>query len=117
MQRHLGEVRAPGPRRAEVGPKGEQCQNAGGGALIDQQAEQFQRGWIDPVQVFHDQEHGLPCGDAQEDGQEGLQDPLLLLLGRHGQGSIVGGQRQGEEGGKERHGLRQRQAILHQEPL
>ena len=31
------------------------------------------------------------------------------------QGSIVSRQRQGEEGGKEGHGLCQRQAILHQD--
>jgi hypothetical protein len=53
------------PGRAEVRPKGEQRQDAGGGALIDQEAEQLQRGRIDPVQVFHDKEHGLLGGDAQ----------------------------------------------------
>ena len=37
--------------------------------------------------------------------------------GGHRQGGIVVAQRQGEEGGKEGHRLRQRQAILHQEPL
>ena len=116
-QRHLGEVRAPRPGRAEVGPKGQQRQDAGGGALIDQEAEQLQRGRIDPVQVFHDKEHGLLRGDAQQDRQEGVQGLLLLLLGRQRQGGIVGGQWEGEEGGKEGHGLRQRQAILHQEPL
>jgi hypothetical protein len=46
-----------------------------------------------------------------------MQGLLLLLLGRPGQGGIVGAQRQGEEGGKERHDLRQRQAILHQKPF
>ena len=117
IERHLGEVRAPRPGRAEVGPTGEQRQDAGGGALVDQEAEQLQRGRIDPVQVFHDEEHRLLGGDPQQDRQEGVQRLLLLLLGRHGQGGIVGGQRQGEEGGEEGHGLRQRQAILHQEPL
>jgi hypothetical protein len=117
MQRHLGKVRAPGPGRAEVGPKGEQRQDAGGGALIDQEAEQLQRGRIDPVQIFHDQEHGLLGRNAQLDRQEGVQGLLLLLLGRHSHRGIVSSQREGEQGGKKRHNLRQRQAILHQEPL
>src|SRR5215831_2585272 len=112
-QRHLGEVRASPPGRTEVGTKGEQRQDAGGGALIDQQAEKFQRGRIDPVQVFHDKEHRLLGGDAQQDRQEGVQGLLLLLLRRYGQGSIVSRQREGEERGQKRHSLRQRQAILH----
>ena len=115
--RHLGEVRAPRPWRTEVRTKGAQRQDAGGGALIDQEAEKLQRGRIDPVQVFHDKEHGLLRGDAQQDRQQGVQRLLLLLLGRHGQGGIVRGQRQGEQGGQEGHGLRQRQAMLHQEPF
>ena len=117
MQRDLGEMGAPGPRRAEVGPKGQQRQDASGGALVDQETEQLQRRRIDPVQVFHDKEDGLLGRDAQQDGQEGVQRPLLLLLGRHRQGGIVRGQREREQGGKEGHGLRQRQAILHQEAL
>ena len=108
-------MRAPRPGRAEVRTKGAQRQDAGRGALIDQEAEQFQRGRIDPVQIFHHKEHRLLRGDAQDDRQEGVQGLLLLLLGRHRQGGIVGTERQGEEGGKEGHGLRQRQAILHQE--
>jgi hypothetical protein len=112
--RDLSEVRSTRPGRAEVGPTGQQRQDAGGGALVDQEAEEFQRGRIDPVQVFHDQEQGLLGGDAQRDRQQGVQRLLLLLLGRYGQGGIVGAQRHGEQGGKQRHGLRQRQAILYQ---
>jgi hypothetical protein len=85
--------------------------------LIDQESEEFQRGRIDPVQVFHDKEHRLLGGNAQHDCQEGMQGLLLLLLGRHRQGDIVGAQRQGEEGSKQGHSLRQWQAILHQEAL
>jgi hypothetical protein len=50
--------------------------------LIDQEAEQLQRGRIDPVQVLHDKEHRLLRSDAQQDGQQGVQGLLLLLLGR-----------------------------------
>ena len=89
VQRDLGEVRAPRPGRAEVGPKGPQRQDAGGGALIDQEGEQLQGGRIDPVQVFHHKEHRLLGGNAQQDRQQGVQGLLLLLLGRHGQGRIV----------------------------
>ena len=116
-QRHLGEMRAPRPGRVEVGPKGPQRQDARGGALIDQHGEEFQGGRIDPVQVFHDKEHRLLGGNAHHDGQESMQGLLLLLLGRRRQGGIVVAQRQGEEGGKQGHGLRQRQTILDQEPF
>ena len=44
------------------------------------------------MQVFHDKEHRLLGGDAQHDGQEGMQGLLLLLLSRHRQGGIVGRQ-------------------------
>ena len=85
--------------------------------MIDQEAEKLQRGWIDPVQVFHDKEYWLLGGDAQQDRQDGLQRLPLLLLGRPVQGHVVPGQRQGEQGGEEGDGLLQRQAVLHQEPL
>ena len=114
-QRHLREMRAPGPGWTEVGPTGEQRQDAGGGALIDQEGEEFQGRRIDPVQVFHHKEHRLLGGDTQEHRQQGLQGLLLLLLGRYGQGGIVSRQREREEGSQEGHGLCQRQAILYQE--
>jgi hypothetical protein len=77
------------PGRGEVGPTGQQRQDTGGGALIDQETEEFQRRRIDPVQVFHDKEQGLLRGDVQQDRQQGLEGLLLLLLGRHGQGGII----------------------------
>jgi hypothetical protein len=85
--------------------------------LIHQEAEELQRGRVDPVQVFHDEEHGLLRRDAEHDRQQGVQELLFLLRGRQGQGGIRRGQREGEERGKEGHGLCQRQAILHQEAL
>jgi hypothetical protein len=85
--------------------------------LIDQQAEEVQRGRIDPVEIFHHKEHRLLRRNAQQDGQQRVEGLLLLLLGRHGQAHIVGTQLQGEEGGQEGHDLGQRQAILHDKPL
>ena len=52
--------------------------------LIDQEAEELQRGGVDPVQVLHHQEHGLLGRNAQQDGQQGMQRLLLLLLGERG---------------------------------
>ena len=69
------------------------------------------------MQVFHDKEHRLLRGDAQQDRQQGVQGLLLLLLGRHGQGGIVRRQREGEKRRQEGHGLGQRQAVLHHEAL
>jgi hypothetical protein len=40
--------------------------------LIDQETAQFQRGRIDPVQVFHDKEQRLLGGNTQQDRQEGV---------------------------------------------
>src|SRR5262245_26915527 len=117
MHGHLGEVRAPRPGWAETGPKSAQRQDAGGGALIDQEAEKLQRGRIDPVQIFHDKEHRLLRGNAPQDRQQGVQRLLLLLLRRYGQGGIVRRQREREERGQEGYRLRQRQAILYQEPF
>ena len=62
--RDLGEMCPPGPGGTEVGPTGKQGEDTGGGTLIHQESEQFQRGGIDPVQVFHDKEQGLLGGDA-----------------------------------------------------
>src|SRR5262249_31430858 len=117
IERDLGEVRASCPRRTKVGPKGPQRQDVRGGTLINQQVEELQGGRIDPVQVFHDKEHRLLGGDAQEDRQEGLQRLLLLLLRRFGQRGIISGQWEREDGGKEGDSFCEWQTILHQEPL
>src|SRR5262252_9053410 len=117
MQRHLAEMRAPGPGRAEVRTKGPQGQDTGNRALIDQETQKLQRRRIDPVQVFHDKEHGPLRRKAQQDRQQDLEGLLLLLLGREVQGGVVGAQRERQEGGKEGHDLRQWQTVLHQEPL
>jgi hypothetical protein len=53
----------------------------GGRALIDEEAEEFQRGRIDPVQVFHHQEDRLLGGHTQQDRQQGVQKLPLVLLG------------------------------------
>jgi hypothetical protein len=36
------------------------------------------------MEVFHDEEHGLLGGNAQQDRQQGMQGLLLLLRGRYG---------------------------------
>jgi hypothetical protein len=81
VQRHLGEVGAPRPGRAEVRAKGQERQDARGRGLINKETEQLQRRRIDPVQVFHDKQHWLLGGGVQHHGQESVQGLLLLLLG------------------------------------
>ena len=110
-------MRTPGPGWGEVRPKSPQRQDAGRGALINQQAEELQRGRIDPVQVFHDKEHGLLGRNAQQDGQQDLQGLLLVLLRRHRQRGIVCRQREREQRRQEGHGFFQWQAILHHQSL
>ena len=85
---------------------------------LDRPGGQAAPGWSDrPSRVFHDKQHRLLGGDAHQNRQEGVQGLLLLLFGRSGQGGIALGQWDGQEGGEERHGLCQRQAILHRELL
>ena len=48
---------------------------------------------------------GCCAAMREQDRQQGVQGLLLLLLRATRQGSIVGGQREREEGGKEGHGL------------
>ena len=74
------ESRPPRPGRGEVRPKRPQRQDAHRGTLSDEETEQFQRGGIRPVQVFHDKEHRLLGRQAPQNRQQGLQRPLLLLL-------------------------------------
>jgi hypothetical protein len=64
VHRDLGEVGPPYPRGTEVGTTGEQGEDMGSGTLVHQEIEQFQRGGIDPVQVFHDEEQWLLHGSA-----------------------------------------------------
>src|SRR5262249_34885528 len=111
------EVRTSRPRRAGVGGKGEQGQDAGGGDLVDQEGGKFQRGWIDPVQGFPHKKHGRLGGGGEQERQEGMESLLRLVLGRQGEGSIVGRQGEGEERGKEGHSLCQGQTKLHHESL
>ena len=79
---------APSPGRAEVGATGEQGQDTGSGALVNQECQELQRRGVHPMEIFHDEEHRLLGGNVHQDGQEGPQGLLLLLLGRHGQGRI-----------------------------
>ena len=67
--------------------------------------------------VFHDKEHRLLGRDTQQRHQEGVERLPLLLRRGQVRGGIVGSQREGEERGIQRHGLRQRQAILDQMAL
>ena len=87
LQGDLGQVRTSRPRRAEVGPKGQQHQDAGRGPLIDQEAEELERGGIDPVEVFHDKEHRLLDGDTEEDRQERMQGLCFCCAGDKGKGA------------------------------
>jgi hypothetical protein len=50
--------------------------------LVEQEGEQLQRGRIDPVQIFHDEERRLLGGHPPQDRQQGVQGLLLLLLRR-----------------------------------
>ena len=105
-------ARAPGRRK--LGPTGQQTIQARRRALLHHQAEPLQRGRIDPVQVFDDEEHRLLLGLRQQPGQQGFEGFLLLPLGRQREGRILCRQRQREQRGKQRHHLWQRPGMPRQ---
>jgi hypothetical protein len=80
------------------------------GALVDEQAQQLQRGRIHPVQVFYHQEDRLAPGFGVQPGQQDVKSALALPLRGQCQRGIGRGQRERHQGGQQRHGLGQRQA-------
>jgi hypothetical protein len=65
-QRQLGEVGPGAPGHLKVRSCRHQQPEAGGRHLVEQQAQPLQRGRIDPVQVFDDQQDRLLCGQLEQ---------------------------------------------------
>ena len=80
VQHDLGHVRAQRPRRAEVGPVRQQQQQPGAWRMFDEQAEEFERRRVAPVQVFDHAVDRLLGGLLQKPSDERLVHGLLLLL-------------------------------------
>ena len=88
------DVGAEAPGRAKLRTIGEQDEDARRRDVVDEQGEELQRGGIDPVQVFDDEQHRLIRGVRQDDRAKSLEGLLALPLRAH-QGSWVAlGQRQ-----------------------
>ena len=84
------------------------------------EVEQIGRRRIGPVQIFEDDEHGLPLGKAEQQLGEGVEQPRLELGGVSGARRLaLGAQRRQEEGelrrGAARHRLKRRGGHLAQE--
>ena len=80
VQHDLRHVRAQRPRRAEVGPVRQQQQQPGARRMFDEQAEEFERRRVAPVQVFDHAVDRLFGGLLQKPGDQGFVHGLLLLL-------------------------------------
>src|SRR5439155_17817318 len=77
LQRQGGQMGAQAPRRRKLRPTRQQGQEPSRWPLVHQQGEKLERRRVDPVQVFHHQEDGLPLRQRQQPGQQRFQGFLL----------------------------------------
>ena len=73
------------PRRAEIGPKGEEGQQPGGRHLIEEEREDLQRGGISPVEIFPGTVHRGLLGFFHDPRHQRFLGLLLLFLRTEGQ--------------------------------
>jgi hypothetical protein len=103
---HVRDMGPHHPRRPHRGPAREYGEERCCGALIDEQLQEFEARWIDPVQIFHNEEHGVLGGQPQDKSEQRFKGLLAPMLGCQGQRRIVvlrQGQRQ--QVSQERHRL------------
>src|SRR5262249_24555630 len=79
-ERERREVGARSPGRDEIGPKGEDCQQPGGGHLIEEEREYLQCRGIGPVHVFPDVVDWFLCRLLDDPRYQRFLRLLLLLL-------------------------------------
>jgi hypothetical protein len=114
-QAELRPVRAPGPGALEFQTEGEDQQERCRSQRFEQGADPGERRRIEPVEVLHDQDSGLPVRGLEEELDEGFERPLPLRLGAQREGRTALRQREGEQLGEERQGLGDRQVVPAQE--
>src|SRR5215475_2632673 len=68
------------PRGLEMRSTGEQHQDGSRWGLVQAESNAFQRRWVSPMQVFHDEEYRLMCGKFEEDSDDGFEGLLALTL-------------------------------------
>ena len=84
------------PGRRKFRATGQEDHDPSGGTLIHQEAEEFERRGIDPVQVFDDTQHRVLVRLLPQPGEQGFQRLLMLPLGGEGERRRVRWRRQGE---------------------
>jgi hypothetical protein len=94
-----------GPGRVKLGAGGQHQTEPPRGALVDEQAQQLQRGRIHPVQVFHHHEDRLAPGFGVQPGQQEVKGALALPVRGQCQRGIGSRQRERQQGGQQRHRL------------
>jgi hypothetical protein len=77
------DLRPGAPGWLEAGTGRRQQQQVGRGHLVDQQSQQFKRGRIQPMQVFHHEQDRLARGHRQQQREDGFQG-FPLRTGRRG---------------------------------
>ena len=85
------------PRRAEVGPTGEHCQDGKIAYAIDQQVEGLEGRRVDPVDILVQNEHRAVAGEAGQLLDQDLECPLLLPLRTEDRGRVALTTRHGEQ--------------------
>src|SRR5919109_4461593 len=75
-----------GPGWVKLWTRGEDKTQPHRGCLVNEQAQQFQGRWIDPMEVFHNDEDWISLCFRVQPGHEDLQRFLALPLGRQHEG-------------------------------
>ena len=65
-----------------VGPARQQDQNTSVFDLIEQETDELERGWIDPMHIFNDHEHRFALGERQQLFAKGGERAVALHLRR-----------------------------------
>jgi hypothetical protein len=82
VQSECGHVGIVAPRHFELWAECDDQQNRPALKPVDGPRKQFERCWINPVSIFHDEQHGALLGEAAEEVVERQYRALLLLSGR-----------------------------------
>src|SRR5262249_12663913 len=103
-----GEVGYHSPRRVKLGTCRQDETESPLSALLNEQAQQFHGGGIEPVQGFHNEQDRLPLCFRGQPSQEDFQGFLALSLRRQREGDIGVGKRERQQHRQQWHGLGQR---------
>ncbi len=109
VQRIRGDVRTADPGRRKFRTKGNHQQHGQLERPLDESAEQVERGWVDPVRIFHQGQNRRTRGQTLEQRHKGADRPLFGFVRRHVERRISRGGRNREQRREHRREVRSRQ--------